>query len=541
MLESRSRIVEARYALPSRNRAFFGHRKTQQNTLPCHGYLLTVAVLCMRLTCAALRLLAHERPTLWRVAQLHAALDEMPERQGRIADWYKTLSQHEIAATRHKCMIDAQGSVIVPAPPRKRGAEVAASHSFYFPRSSRRSETKQNVDTLIRRPLMTRPHHRKAPVAISSGKKPHEDAGLEYGTGRLFAAERFCHERLSLAAEHAAAAADRGDAAASPLLGALLSNAEFAGTAYPKPPAVQPTALATGVWSADFSWRRGDSSYSREGAGAAAASPIAVGDAELCIASREPVQVPPRLTLSIGAVAPFAASISAPGSARCAPALIESGTAKSARQAIANTERCSKQAESQHFGCTPFGKRTAVVGISGGVPTPSPTRYDIPQPPGRRAPVVNVGIGGTVRRISSSNSTGASSDRVGPGTYSPRHNAIDRNVASAKVKGRVVTDECSTSVPGPGTYTPSETSEATARVHTFSRASTARPTSQSVNEVRMGASTGLFEWRALVPALIKAGAMQPPSGPSALERARATIAKGTAKSNDSSHQCAVRE
>ena len=73
---------------------------------------------------------------------------------------------------------------------------------------------------------------------------------------------------------------------------------------YPKPPAVATDQLDYGVWSADFSWRRGVVPQ----CGQPDSRPISIGDSSLHLHRPPPVHAVTRQVLQIGAVAPCTAS-----------------------------------------------------------------------------------------------------------------------------------------------------------------------------------------------------------------------------------------
>ena len=81
-----------------------------------------------------LRLLALERPTLWRVAQVHACMPDIPERQLHVVEWYKSLLDYSPRAVVELASGAIHGpSTISPRPPRKQGREMHGARAFYFP------------------------------------------------------------------------------------------------------------------------------------------------------------------------------------------------------------------------------------------------------------------------------------------------------------------------------------------------------------------------------------------------------------------------
>ena len=143
----------------------------------------------------ALRLLALERPTLWRVAELHACAEPIPDRLSRTAEWYGQLVQMTPRGVIDMRVgyADGAGRVFLGRDGKPRGVS-----------------------------------HRTAPALQAAN------------------------------ARKAAIAAMLEHSEASPMLEALLSPRYDPKEGFPKPAAIDPLAVHGGVFSSDFSWERNE-------------------------------------------------------------------------------------------------------------------------------------------------------------------------------------------------------------------------------------------------------------------------------------------
>ena len=591
----------------------------------------------------ALRLLAHERPTLWRVAQLHACLGERPDNLRMVAGWYKELTAHSPRSIVELRSGASDGPPpLSPAPPRKAGRESHGARDYYFGPDARRlggggaaegrgittqaaasgpklvdgllatcparstmqkdegdegavadgdeveagcfDPTAQRLEALLgmmpqydsqaaralhglhglraederpqeryapppppalsaasaarsrAAPPSATQHRAAPPPPMSSGmsskaavpprhRAPPSAAAARGGAAaaaHTAQAEAIAARAAASAAKHASSRIVAADA--SPILTALLSPRTFMPVSYPKPACIDVSRLEHGVWSADFSWARGVAVAAGNTVDASN-GPASVGDLQDVLSLPTAKHTPSRLTLSVGAAAPSHAAIPsasvAAATPRAAP-LFKGSALKAARMFIAEAQREEQPASA----ALPFGGRTKTyLDIETAWPTPPPSRYNPVRVGAPRQPVFDFGAGGVLKRTSATNASGTDGN-VGPGSYSTRD-------VGAKAKHRpstfIVGDPPALSFhqpsPAPGDFELPPHGNV-APCYSFARGKSGR---EAVGgSVSLGASTGMMTWKALEPALVRAGALDPPAEPSALERAR-TEAQAQAK------------
>ena len=397
----------------------------------------------------ALRLLAYERPTLWHVAQRHAGATARPERLAKVADWYERLKEMTPQGVREM----------------RTGFADGAGRRFY---------DRQGPP----------PSHRAA---------PHMHYARE-------------------AAGHAEAAA-RGSLE-SPVLAALLSPrlvGPGAAASYPKPPAIDPDRVAGGVWSADFSWRRGKtpSAGNDDPDSGGCGAPVVGGQHDLLVHSRPPPTGLTRLTLPMSAVAPHtakrppAAEAISQGSA--AANHRRPPTCSSSKASAALTRAAAAAGKGLPFG----QKLKTYLDMMPADETPPVTRYNPVSASARKVRETSFGAGGVLERTAISARGTATTPDVGPGTYGmPRGAKLA--TPHARIVGKPPVHSQREPTPAPGDFEPNivhppgEGGALSARGAFFARAKTGRDQVATVN-VPHGPAQGLLMWEAVEPALVRAG------------------------------------
>ena len=439
----------------------------------------------------ALRKLAVERPSLWRVAQLHACARDRPERLGRVAEWYAYLTDSVPTAVREMRSGFAEGPLSTcPAPPRWRGYEAHPAPAYYWgtaalgasgescPRNSARGidspdSTARHRATSALRQHSAAPAHRAPPTVAPS-----------------------------IVAQAAAVAALKGSDA-SPLLTALLSPRTFMPNSYPKKAAID-TNLPYGVWSADFSWRRGE--VPSAGNAAATSGPGTAGENALRITPSPPRRPAPRMVLGLGTAAPHSAAVRS----------VVAASAGSGDHSERMTSSRPHDGADRSGASLPFGqRRPAALALQWA--TPPATRYTPSCPADRRPRVVDFGAGALAHRTSAVKETANGPD-IGPGTYTPRSSATSARAPQTRMAGPQPSLAFHEPTPAPGdvdVYPPTP-----APTYSFARAKSGRMDAPR-GKVAIAPSVGLAAWAAVEPTLVRAGVVDATVRPGGKMNARA--------------------
>ena len=273
--------------------------------------------------------------------------------------------------------------------------------------------------------------------------------------------------------------------------------------AYPKPGAVDPLRLPkAGVWSANFSWRRGVPEYegNANDGGGSVGGPVLVGDTQTI--SMEPSSRGAiRFVLPIGAVAPTTAA---------KPRGIDGASQipippKGARKSTAETMRLQAL---QNRGL-PFGARFKThLDTTTSLFVPPPTRYNPVRPSEGTPRVADFGAGGVLEREVAS-SGGATGAEVGPGSYVPRIDigGLPQRAPHVRIIGKPPNFGIAAPTVAPGDYEPGPPTPGPS--YGFSRGKRDVGLEVARAKVSTGTAEGLLAWAALEPELAKHGIATP--------------------------------
>ena len=397
----------------------------------------------------ALRKLAEERPTLWRVAERHAGAPARPPNLDRVVAWYRAL---EDATPR--------GVVEMRRPPPA--------------------------------------------VAAAAGANGGGRGGGAAGRGGRVARARRARARCA----RGAVASE-----VSPMMAALLSPRNVTPASYPKAAAIDVGRLPYGVWSADFSRERGPGGGAGGGAAAVdARAPGSVGEHEynLLVARRPPSHDVAGLRVQVGTVAPANQRAKDAASARGSNGGGASASALSHRAAPVLSRPSAAAARTRELAREsaglPFGMRYPTYldqDLSATVP---PTRYNPLFPNQRKPRDTDFGAGGVLKRVTASNAT-ATGEALGPGTYTPRPELLAVHSPRVRIQGRPNAHSRREPTPAPGDHT-HEAPRSARGAYSFNRGRTGREQPGVAAAAKAAPAQGLVAWTALEPALVRAGLME---------------------------------